>query len=279
MEVFRDQIEEMVYEQRKILQNYTEELKSSPDGNLMCTSNHGKQIYYHTYYADGKYVRVSLNNKPDVIRALARKEYLSLAVKVLENNLMVLERTGSKLLPGDISHLKEKMKKPFLTLPDEYFFHGAYSEGIYLLTGSEEGIRRHIDWGCASYEKSTFKPEGLRYPTSLGYKVRSKSEQHIVEQLGNYAVPHRYEQILHIGDKQASIDFTFRDCNYEKFYWEHAGMMDDPYYRNRHERKMVILESAGIVPWKNLIVTYDNDGIINVPMIKSIIEHEVIPRL
>ena len=56
-------------------------------------------------------------------------------------------------------------------------------------------------------------------------------------------------------------------------------MMDDPYYRNRHERKMVILESAGIVPWKNLIVTYDNDGIINVPMIKSIIEHEVIPRL
>ena len=78
---------------------------------------------------------------------------------------------------------------------------------------------------------------------------------------------------------RSCIDFTFRDCNYEQFYWEHAGMMDDPYYRNRHERKMVILESAGIVPWKNLIVTYDNDGIINVPMIKSIIEHEVIPRL
>ena len=56
-------------------------------------------------------------------------------------------------------------------------------------------------------------------------------------------------------------------------------MMDDPYYQARHKRKMALMERAGIVPWKNLIVTYDNDGVINVPLIKSIIENDVIPRL
>ena len=39
------------------------------------------------------------------------------------------------------------------------------------------------------------------------------------------------------------------------------------------------MQQAGIEPWKNLIVTYDNDGVINVPLIKSIIENDVIPRL
>jgi len=47
----------------------------------------------------------------------------------------------------------------------------------------------------------------------------------------------------------------------------------------RHKKKMDLLEQAGIVPWKNLIVTYDNDAVINVPLIKSIIEKDVIPRL
>ena len=56
-------------------------------------------------------------------------------------------------------------------------------------------------------------------------------------------------------------------------------MMNDPLYRGRHKRKMDLLEEFGIVPWKNMIITYDNDGEINVPMIKSIIEHDVIPRL
>ena len=56
-------------------------------------------------------------------------------------------------------------------------------------------------------------------------------------------------------------------------------MMDQAVYQNRHKRKMEAFEGVGIVPWKNLIVTYDIDGVINIPMIKSIIENEVLPRL
>ena len=38
-------------------------------------------------------------------------------------------------------------------------------------------------------------------------------------------------------------------------------------------------EKAGIVPWQNLIITYDEDGVINAPLINSIIENDVLSRL
>jgi hypothetical protein len=55
-------------------------------------------------------------------------------------------------------------------------------------------------------------------------------------------------------------------------------MMNDPVYCARHKRKMELMEKGGIVPWRNLIVTYDIDDYINIPMIKSIIENDVIPQ-
>ena len=280
MGIYKDQIEKMVYEQRRMLEIYTQESQKSPIGNLACCINHGKETFYHTFVKDGRYMRTSINNDPDTIRALARRAYLSLMIKTLENNIKVLERAEKSMKAGDIDHLKELMQKAYRGLPDEYFLGGESETGsIYQIIGAKEAIKRHMEWSKESYEKSTYKPERRKYPTSAGYKVRSKSEQHITEQLKNYGVPHRYEQVLHLGRTVLSLDYTFRDHKMELFYWEHAGMMDDPFYQARHKRKMETLERAGIVPWKNLIITYDNDDTINVPLIKSIIENDVIPRL
>ncbi|MBR3377173.1 MAG: hypothetical protein IKG44_05795 [Mogibacterium sp.] len=280
MSIYKDQIEQMVYEQKKMLEKYTRECEILADGNLASCINHGKATYYHTFIDNGRYKRTSLSKDPNTLKSLARREYLSLSIKALENNIKVLEKAEKAMMAGDIDHLKELMQKAYRGLPDEYFFGSGTGAGsIYQFAGAEEATKRHIDWGKEPYEKSTYRPEKLRLPTSAGYKVRSKSEQHIVEQLVNYGVPHRYEQILRIGEDVTAPDFTFRSWSFELFYWEHAGMMDDPYYQARHKRKMVLMERAGIVPWKNLIVTYDNDGVINVPLIKSIIENDVIPRL
>ena len=278
MGIYKDQIAEMVYEQKKMLNIYTHENEISPEGNLACCINHGRETYYHTSVEEGRYKRTALSKDSDIIKSLARREYLTLSIKALENNIKVLERAEKAMMAGDIDHLKELMQKAYRGLPDEYFF-GSGAGGIYQIAGTEEAIKRHIEWGKEPYEKSTYKPEKLRLPTSAGYKVRSKSEQHITEQLVNYGVPHRYEQVLRIGSEVLVPDYTFRGWNLELFYWEHAGMMDDPYYCARHKKKMALLEQAGIVPWKNLIITYDNDGVINVPLIKSIIENDVIPRL
>jgi len=280
MAIYKDQIEEMVYEQKKILMKYTNERNSCKEGNLICCVNHGKKTFYRSHFEEGRYIRTSINRNPEVIKELARKEYLSVAGEVLEHNIHVLERAERNLIDGDIDFLKSKMQKAYRKLPDEYFFkNGVIQESIYPVRGAKEGIMRHEKWASEPYEISTFNPEGRKYPTSAGIKVRSKSEQHIVEQLVNYGVPFRYEQVIKVFGKIFAPDFTFRGIDMELFHWEHAGMMNDPFYCARHKRKMEIMEKGGIVPWKNLIVTYDIDGSINVPLIKSIIEKDVIPRL
>ena len=280
MAIYRDQIEEMVHEQKKILMKYTTERDKCREGNLACCLNHGKETYYYTHFDDGQYVRTSLGKNPEIIKELARKAYLSEAIKVLEHNISLLEKAEGGMIDGDFDYLKEKMQRAYQKLPDEYFFNnGRIQRGIYSVKDAEEGIRRHIDWANEPYEKSTFNPEGRKYPTSAGFKVRSKSEQHIVEQLVNYGVPFRYEQVIRVYNKEFAPDLTFRARDLSLFYWEHAGMMRDPAYHARHKRKMEIMERGGIVPWENLIVTYDVDDYINIPMIKSIIEYDVIPRL
>ena len=40
-------------------------------------------------------------------------------------------------------------------------------------------------------------------------------------------------------------------------YWEHCGMMDISSYKRTNQQKLKEYEAVGIVPWDNLIVTYD----------------------
>ena len=48
-------------------------------------------------------------------------------------------------------------------------------------------------------------------------------------------------------------------------------MMDLPNYRKKNAEKLAAYEELGIVPWDNLIVTYDKDGSIDLRMAEAII--------
>ena len=280
MNIYMDQIEKMVYEQKKIRDNYTHELKSYPQGSISCCKNHGKETFYHSYSEDGQRFRISLNNKPEIMKDLARKEYLSSACNVLDHNIEIIEKASQSLIDYDFDNLKASMPGAYQKIPDEFFFRrGKIWDCIDSVNGAEAAINRHKDWGREPYKMSTYNPSGRKYPTSAGFKVRSKSEQHIVEQLVNYGVPFRYEMVIQFGNLTFAPDLTFRGRDLDLFYWEHAGMMDDDFYRIRHKRKIEQMEKCEIVPWKNLIITYDVNGGINVPLIKNIIENDVIPRL
>ena len=282
MEIYRDQINRMVNEQKKLLKIYTREYRRSygtdEGASLICCRNHGRDTYYRAHIENGKYIRKNIDNDEDAINSLARKEYLRITIDALRNNIDVLEASSAKLSATDFDSIKLQMNKAYKGLTDERFF--ANGAGAVMISGKKDDhLRRHREWASEPYEKSTHYPEGRRFMTSAGFRVRSKSEQHIVEQLVNYGVPFRYEQVIHINEIDYAPDFTFRDRNMDLFYWEHAGMMDNPKYVDGYFNKMNAYNGIGIVPWKNLIITYDIDGTINVPMIKSIIENEVIPRL
>lgn len=283
MDIFRDEIDKMVYEMRKLLEKYTREYNARYEGDeddrLICCRNHGRETYYRAHKENGIYIRKSIGKDQNEINMLARKEYLRAVIASLKKNIAVLETSCSKLDDLDFDSIRSGMYKGCRELPDECFFADGTGRAWMAPGSGRDRFAYHRAWADEPFEQSDFKPEGRKFMTSAGFRVRSKSEQHIVEQLVNYGVPFRYEQVIRIDDLKYSADFTFRDGNKELFYWEHAGMMDVPTYVDRHFRKMNAFENIGIVPWKNLIVTYDIDGAINIPMIRSIIENDVIPRM
>ena len=280
MSIYKDQLEQSVHDLKILKEKYTREYATCLPGTLVHCANRGKPYYYHRTNDNGKILRKSIGENTDTIKALARKEFLKRAIEAIDKDLKLLEKANSDFEDIDIDKLQARMSNAYKSLPREYFYDTELStSGIYSSERYKEAIERHREWANSWYEKSSFRPEGLRFPTSAGFSVRSKSEQHIVEQLVNYGIPFRYEQVIHINDLLYSADFTFRDKNMKKFYWEHAGMMDDPIYVESYYKKRNSFESIGIVPWKNLIITYDKDGVISIPAIKAVIENEVLPRL
>lgn len=55
-----------------------------------------------------------------------------------------------------------------------------------------------------------------------------------------------------------------------------SGMTNDENYIRHHRWKMNIYEKMDIVPWKNLIVTYDDEyGNVSIPLIESEIKYKL----
>jgi len=109
--------------------------------------------------------------------------------------------------------------------------------------------------------------DNLIHKTSTDIPVRSKSELIIYDKLHTYGLNPEYEQPLKIGHVEKYPDFTIEDEDSGiTYYWEHCGMMYDPRYRDRWERKKSWYYENGILPWEEgggengqLIVTQDDE--------------------
>ena len=114
-----------------------------------------------------------------------------------------------------------------------------------------------------------FLEEGLIHQTEQGDLVRSKSELVIADKLHSRGVEYAYEQPLVLSNGRTRYpDFTIADhARGVTFYWEHLGMLDDPGYRGRWERKRAEYIECGIRPHEDgggsegtLIETGDEPG-------------------
>lgn len=281
MDIFRTELEKIDHEMRELLSSITGELKQMPEGYLNCYSSEGKNYYTHILYDENGRVRKGINRNRELVSKLARKDYLLQMQSAAENNTLLLHKLLAQyqsMAPEDIRKL---MNSASQKLPDSMFL----ADGkIRELTDpkNEKAVRMEVHriWAQQPYNQSTYKPEEKIHLTSSGIYVRSKSEAVIEEKLFDYDLPHRYEMVIMLDGKEYAPDFTFRDADGKLFFWEHAGMMNDVHYVRRHLNKMSVYERKGIVPWNNLIVTYDTvDGAINTAEIDSIIRLRIFPRL
>lgn len=72
------------------------------------------------------------------------------------------------------------------------------------------------------------------------------------------SIPFRYESQLVLGGQEYYPDFTILNPRNNKImYWEHFGMMNKEAYKQKTRDKLQTYEDYGILPWNNLILTYE----------------------
>ena len=236
----------------------TREWEAMPEGVLNVENRKGKQIFFQVMQTkEGKKRRV-ITNQPALVRSLARKRYLEKELDVIQNNIFVIHQFLKNYTEITPDRILAGLTRPYCKMDPDLFFP------------AEETLD---SWEKEPYEKGTYMQEHLTHTTTRGLKVRSKSELIIAESLYRNQISFRYEQVLHIAEKKLIPDFVIKKNDGSLIYWEHCGLTNNEAYMHRHKEKLGLYEKAGIVPWKNLIVTYDEEnGTIDLAQIEAIIK-------
>ncbi len=243
------------------------EIEKCPRGRLTCQKRKDgrallKELRVKELRGKEARHRFAITNEPTVVRGLIRREAFEKELEALKRDAEALRKTAGRfaeISPGETAAAIEKRVGGL----DDGTVRDALREG-------DEG------WDGEAYEQSSFRPEERTHITSRGLAVRSKSELTIAEMLYRYGAAFRYEQIVAIGGKTFAPDFTIRRKDGTILYWEHLGMMARPDYARRQFEKIRTYAAYGIVPWENLILTFDDtDGNIDLRWIRAVIEARI----
>lgn len=241
------------YEEKALCAN--KELRKLPSGTLSCVMRDGKRTFFQVEKADNKRIRKSINKNEKKIEDLAKKMYLETEIKMLKSSIEAAKLFLDSYEEVSVDNILRKIPE---TIHDK------------LLPSP------HEDWATQDYPKSSYMPESKVHTTTRGLKVRSKSELLIAEKLYEHGISFRYEQVLSINGVQLAPDFTVKPQSGKLIYWEHCGLTGNKKYMEKHKWKLSVYEEAGIVPWDNLIITYDDKyGILNLSIIESEISNKI----
>jgi len=245
-----------LYFQSKLFERIQTELNQMPEGAICRKVIKGKNYYYHdTKDKDGKWVqRLIKKGEQDLKESLMRKYFLKKYFKNLQQNIPLMKKFIQTYRPvlldveGDIPSL----------MVDWMFDHN-------------EKIQQ---WIREPFKSNPSFKEGLIHTTTLGVRVRSKSEAVIASIFEANGIPFRYEAELIIGEKVYYPDFTILCPSSGKvLYWEHFGMLNDSNYRVSVEKKLCSYFENGLYPCDNFITTYDNeDRSIDASVIQRLID-------
>ncbi len=214
-----------------------DKLKTMPVEDIICiNSKRQKKWFLNT--TDGK--RYISKKQRKYAESLVEAKYLRLKLKNLENEKKALRYYFKHCKKNQLDKLFDENKAYFELLKESM---------------KPEDIQAR-KWVEEEYERNERYPENLRFKTYSGYKVRSKSELLIDTALFLRKIPFRYECKLELKEETFYPDFMIYDYVQNKVtYWEHFGMMDDPYYNKTAIQKLKIYIDNGIIPGINLIIT------------------------
>ena len=252
---------------------FTNLWEQSPPGSLQKRVRDGKVEYVHAVPDPGdpkRSKRLGITRDPEMVRALADKEYARRALPLVRKNLEAIRRAWEQIEEISPDRILSLRKGAYRTLPREMFSQ--------IRLPAERRMRQR-QWSQEPYDRSDYRQEDLNHKTSRGLYMRSRSEVLIAEKLYEYDIPFRYEQVIPIGRYTLAPDFTFLDRHNDEFYLEYCGLMDDAGYANHQVWREGQYRSLGIVPWRNMIYIYDANDSIDMEEVEWIIVNRIRPRI
>ena len=265
-EDFKAIMERILADVSKRIQTDKTLLDKCPDGRMMQGVNNKRKDVFRVVGRGKARIRTVISKDSEMQMLLAKKALLKNEIdKLTQVRSVVLGALEKMDQIQDMDSLRFMIAN-YPWLPDE----------TVLKICSGGSLRR--GWENEPYEQSDYMPEHRTMMTSRGLLVRSKSELLIAEALYRHGISFRYEQVLWIDGRTRLVpDFTIMKADGSIVYWEHRGRMDLRDYAGRQLRKDELYASVGIVPWKNLIVTYDTeDGDIDLRVIESEIRNKLL---
>ena len=217
--------------------------KKFPEGELLCTKNNDRYKWLLKEQNGTSYLPKS---KRQFAETLAMKKYYDYKKKELKERLSACE-----------AFLKKMKSEESKT--EQLLYHPEYRKLLekYFLPVNEE----LKDWQNADYERCKKHEENLKIKGTQGKMLRSKSEAIIDMMLYKNRIPFRYEEKLVLDGITIYPDFIVRHpVTGEYYYWEHFGMMDEEGYRNHAFNKMNLYCKNGILPFVNLIMTFETQN-------------------
>ncbi len=220
------------------------QLEKAPEGYLRVCKHRGKVQYYQRKDSkdfNGVYIR---ERELEIAQRLAQRDYDEQVLRKVEKELKAIDKFFAgcpKIKAEDIYQElhqgRQKLVQPISVPQTKYI----------------------SDWEQATYNGKEIDITIPEIYTAKGERVRSKSEVIIADILNSEQIPYRYEAPLYLnGWGIFHPDFTVLHVRERKeVYWEHFGMMDDVEYVEKAVQKIMIYVQNGIIPGKNLILTYE----------------------
>lgn len=241
------------------LHNLQKELRTTRGGKLYIKETNGR--FFYTEYAHGKETGIGRNKNR--VHKLARRNYVQDLTGLLKYYSSVLEEVSQQLnVDKDIERISSKLQ--------QYEKLGFDMNQIFF-------SREQQNWLSQSYERNPAYPEELKFATSNGQLMRSKSELIIANKLELYNIPYLPEMPLwfpyDIYPKYP--DFTILKPNGEIIIWEHMGRMDKEDYFIKNCRKIIEYRQNGYSQNTNLIITFEED-LIEPGLIDHIIKNRIL---
>lgn len=219
------------------------EIKNTPGGNLYIKNTKGYKIF--TEYADGQ--EHSIGKDKDRIYTLARRKYISALYSQMESDYKSLKKFFADIKKHDCGHKIDLLLK-------EYDTTGLDMSRI-LLSPEQQA------WLSQPYERNPSYPKELKFLTTNGVLMRTKSELMIANRLEYFFIPYLPEMPLWFLYNQYPIypDFTILKDDGSIIIWEHMGLMDKETYFIKNCKRIMEYRQNGYCLHTNLIITFEED--------------------